>query len=267
MKSKLLVLSIYLVFIEPGILFGSSPATAQDVNRIWENKAFGVGEKLNYDIDYAFITAGYTEISIDTLIDIGGRECYQVVSKVRSNKVFDIIFKVRDRVETNIDVKGIYSRRYFKKLQEGKYRDTREVIYEQKRGAAHLLKNGVYKETTRIEPCAQDILSALFFVRTLEFDAGDTININLHDMTKSYPLKVKVSRRERVKVPAGEFDCLVIEPFLETEGMFHSKGKIEIWLTDDDRKIPVLMRTEIVIIGHIDAKLSKYTPGKPVEYE
>lgn len=265
MKSRILLCSIYLIFINSGIIFTSSPTIAQEVNRSWANHAFGVSEKLNFNIDYAFITAGYAEISIDTMIEIGGRQCYQVVSKVRSNKVFDIVFKVRDRVETNIDVRGIYSRRYFKQLQEGKYRDIREVIYEPERGLAHLLIKGVYKETTKIESCAQDILSALFFVRTLEFDVGDTININLHDMTKSYPLKVRVNRRERVQVPAGEFDCLVVEPFLETEGMFRSKGKIELWLTDDERKIPVLMRTEIAIIGYIDAKLAQYIPGKPVE--
>jgi hypothetical protein len=136
------------------------------------------------------------------------------------------------------------------------------VHYDQEKGLAHIFSKGIFKKSVPMKPCAQDILSALYFVRTLNFQVGDTLQINLHDVSKSYPLKVKVNRRERVKVPAGQFDCLVVEPFLESEGMFRSQGRIEIWLTDDERKIPVLMRSEIMIIGHIDARLAQYTPGK-----
>ena len=249
-----------------GLLIFSVSGLAEEVDRTWQNTVFGVGERMVFNLDYAFITAGRTVISIDSIVKVNGKDCYRVVSRVKSNKFFDAFFKVRDHVETNIDVKGIFTRRYFKRIQEGKYRNTKEVIYEQERGLAHMMNEGVYKETSRIKPCAQDILSALFYLRTLDFSVGDTIRVNLHDVRKSYPLKVKVNRSERVEVPAGEFDCLVLEPFLESEGMFRSKGKIEIWLTDDERKIPVLMRTYIVIIGHIDAKLAEYTPGRPIEF-
>ena len=238
-----------------------------DLCRSWENHSFGVGEHFIFDIDYAFITAGQTEMKIDTVINFRGHNCYRLSSKVRSNKTFDVFFKVRDQVETYIDVKGIYSRRYFKKLQEGKYRDTKEVFIEQEQGSAFILDEGKYKKSVKIPPCSQDILSALFFVRTLDIKIGDTLNIPLHDVDKSYPLKISVNRREKIKVPAGEFDCLVVQPFLESEGMFRSKGKIEVWLTDDERKIPALMRTYIAIIGHIDAKLKKYTMGKPEEQD
>ena len=263
MKSIILALNLTILLSAANIC----PLYAQDVDRIWKNEAFGVGEWFYFDIDYAFITAGHTEMSIDTLVEVGGHLCYRVVSEVRTNKTFDLIFKVRDRVETNVDVLGIFSRRYYKKLQEGKYTDNCEVIFEQERGQAHVIKKGVYKGSIPIEPCAQDILSSLFYIRTLDFSVGDTLNINLHDVDKSYPLKVRVSRAEHVEVPAGEFDCLVVEPFLESEGMFRSKGKIEIWLTDDEHKIPVLLRTEIAIIGHIDAKLTKYIKGAPLDID
>ena len=201
-------------------------------------------------------------MSIDTLIEVSGITCYRIVSRVRSNKTFDLIFKVRDYVETDIDIRGIFTRRYVKKLQEGKYRDDRTVYYEQEYAKAHLIKNGVYKKSSSIPACVQDILSALFYVRTLDFEPGDTLSIKLHDMDKNYPLKVKVLRRENVDVPAGNFNCLVLQPFLESEGMFKSKGTILLWLTDDEYKIPVLMKTS-VIIGSIDARLRKYKIGIP----
>jgi hypothetical protein len=72
---------------------------------------------------------------------------------------------------------------------------------------------------------------------------------------------VKVQGRERVKVPAGTFDCLVVEPMLKAGGLFKHEGRIWVWLTDDTTKLPVLMKTK-VIIGTVDAKLKTYRLGK-----
>jgi len=247
------------------ILLLSASANCQDVDRVWQNGVFGVGERFKFSIDYAFINAGHTVMEISEIVCVSGHDCYRLVSKVSSNKTFDLIYKVRDHVESNIDAQGIFTRRYYKELNEGRYHDRKEVLFEQERRLAHILDKGVYKKTVHIKPCSQDILSSLFYLRTLEFAVGDTISIPLHDEAKSYPLKVKVNRAEHIKVPAGEFDCLVVEPFLETEGMFKSEGKIEVWLTDDEYKIPALMRTYIKIIGHIDARLVEYRLGEPLK--
>jgi len=73
-----------------------------------------------------------------------------------------------------------------------------------------------------------------------------------------YPLVVHVLKREKIKVPAGKFDCLVVEPFLRGPGIFISKGKkLVVWLTADERRIPVRMRSE-VFIGHVSAELTDY---------
>ncbi|MBC8205121.1 DUF3108 domain-containing protein [bacterium] len=233
-----------------------------DITRVWENEIFGVGDYFEFSIDYKFINAGTAVMSIDTVTDVSGFLCYQMISRVSSNKTFDIIFKVRDYIETDIDVKGIFTRKFVKKLNEGHYKDDKVVYYEHEQGKAHLVSKGRYKKSTSIPGCVQDILSALFYVRTLDFNPGDTLSINLHDIDKNYPLKVKVRRRENVEVPAGKFDCIVLEPFLESEGMFKSEGSINLWLTDDKYKIPVLMKTSI-LIGTIDARLQKYRLGKP----
>jgi hypothetical protein len=72
---------------------------------------------------------------------------------------------------------------------------------------------------------------------------------------KVYPLEVKVKKRERIKVPAGKFDTILVEPLLRAPGIFVAKGKkLEVWLTDDPRRLPVRLRTE-VFIGHVSAEL------------
>ena len=69
-----------------------------------------------------------------------------------------------------------------------------------------------------------------------------------------YKRQVKVLRREQVTVPAGTFHCIVVEPALKFEGLFQQKGKITLWLTDDVRRVPVLIKSQIVI-GTIDIVL------------
>ena len=62
-------------------------------------------------------------------------------------------------------------------------------------------------------------------------------------------------RREMIEVPAGRFKTGVVEPFLRQEGIFVQKGKrLQVWLTDDERHVPVFMRVEI-IFGSISAYL------------
>jgi hypothetical protein len=83
---------------------------------------------------------------------------------------------------------------------------------------------------------------------------------------KNYPLEVTVHDRDRIRVPAGEFDCILVQPDLQSQGIFDQQGEIWVWLTDDQRHMPVLMRSEIVI-GEIVCVLKDYTQADPLEVE
>jgi len=57
-----------------------------------------------------------------------------------------------------------------------------------------------------------------------------------------------------VETPAGKFRTIVIKPNMKSEGIFDRKGDIYIYLTDDKRHIPVLIRTKVAV-GYIEAEL------------
>jgi len=71
---------------------------------------------------------------------------------------------------------------------------------------------------------------------------------------------VRVLGREKVDTPAGKFDCIAIEPMLKAGGIFKNKGRLVIWITDDDRRMPVLMRSK-VSIGSISVVLQEFRSG------
>ena len=85
--------------------------------------------------------------------------------------------------------------------------------------------------------------------------------IDNHTSKKNFPLKLKVLKKEKVKVPAGEFETLKVEPVMREEGIFKAKGRIWVWLTDDQYKMPVMMKTEVFFLGSVTALLKSYQRG------
>ena len=223
---------------------------SQSIDRVIPNNAFEVGEKLTFAIRYGPVVAGYSTMSIPQITKIKGNESYQIVTEARTSGFFSAFFKVRDRVESYIDRDGLFSWRFEKHLREGKYRDDQYVDYDHVNGWAVSNK----KDTMRIPPCVQDILSSFYYIRTQKLEVGKSLFIDNHANNKLYPLEIKVHKKERVKVDAGEFDCVVVEPILRATGLFKSKGRLLVWLTDDKRKIPVQMKSKI-FIGYITAEL------------
>lgn len=221
-----------------------------------ENQAFGVGEKLTFSVKYGKIPAGTAimEISDTTVFD--NRKCFRIVSSANSNDIVSVFYKVRDSVETLVDISGIFPRSFHKKLKEGGYKVDRTTILDQRR---HVAITGA--DTIATYSFVQDPLSSLYYIRTQDLIPGKDVFIDNHADKKNYPLKVIVHKREKIKVPAGEFYCVVVEPVMRSEGIFKSKGNIRIWLTDDLYKMPVMMKSEVSFLGSISAQLSSYTRG------
>lgn len=223
------------------------------VNAFPETVPFGENENLIFSIRYGLITAGQATLEIRNMAVLDGRKSYHIVSMARTNKAFDKIFKVRDRHESFMDYENLYSLRFEKHLREGKYRKDDKVDFDQKKHIA------IYSDREiPIPPNTQDFLTALYYIRTMRLEPGQAVAMANHTDGKNYPIYIKFLRRERVKVPAGEFDCVVIEPVLETSAIFQNKGKLTIWLTDDNVRMPVMMRSK-VIVGAFEAVLEEYT--------
>jgi hypothetical protein len=271
-KITLLIVTFILVFVAGFYLVDnhSGPAVAQtdaaDTNVIkeWdrniENYAFGLGEKLYFDIGYGFINAGYATLEVANLIEYENRPCYQIVSTAQSNSFFSSFYRVEDRVESIVDAMGIFTWHFEKHVSEGNYRADRVYFFDQQNNKV------IYgDDTIDIAPYVQDALSVLYYVRTQELEVGKSYFIENFTDGKKYPLEVRIHRRETIKVKAGKFDCIVVEPLFLTSSVFKHEGKLTVWLTDDRLKMPVLMKSR-VIVGSISAELTDYELGEVIEF-
>ncbi len=220
---------------------------------------FGPGEKLVFDITYGPISAGEAILEIKDLVVFHGRTCYKIQSQANSNRFFSSIYKVRDRVVSYIDTEDLYSRYFYKRLREGDFRRTVEIIFDHPDSLAHYANGEQYP----IVPGVQDVLSAFYYVRNLQLVPGESYDVPAHTSRKTYNLKVLVHGREVVKTDAGKFNCFVVEPVLQGEGLFKHEGKLTIYISDDKNRIPVMIKTKVPV-GSIDVKLKSYSLGKPL---
>ena len=228
------------------------------VPRTVTNNAWEVGEHLMFDLTYSFYKAGTATMSVVGKEWVNGGECYHVQTTAKSNKFISTFYKVLDRVNSFIDIKGIFSRRLEKRLREGGYKSDRYIdFYHDRLLALNTKEKYAFAE---IPLYVQDILSSLYFIRTFDLDVGKAEEVQAYADGKVYTLKIIVHKREKVEVPAGIFTCLKVEPVLKSEGLFRQKGRLHVWLTDDRYKIPVKM-TSKVVIGSIASKLVSYQTG------
>ena len=225
------------------------------VQRTVKNEAFGVGESLVFSVDYGFYSAGTATMSVIDSSYINGGWCYHILTKAESNKFISSVYKVRDRVDSYIDMKGIFSRRLEKSLREGGYSFNEIIDINMDRLLAVSTKEK--RAFVEVPLHVQDILSSLYYIRTFDLKVGKKETFEIYADGKVYPLQIIVHKKEKVTVEAGTFNCILIEPILKSESIFNQKGKLLVWLSDDKNKIPVKMTSKIPI-GNIAANLIIY---------
>ncbi|NWF50442.1 MAG: DUF3108 domain-containing protein [Ignavibacteriaceae bacterium] len=239
------------------IIFGFVVDSNAEVDefRKHKNKAFKEGEKLTFDVKYGFVVAGIATMEVPKIKKISGRDAYHITFEVNTVPSFDWFYKVRDRYETYVDVEGIFPWRFEQHIREGKFSRDFSAFFDQRKGKAKT-SEGEYE----IPKYVNDIVSAFYYARTLDYSklkVNDKLHLQNFYKNKVYELDVIYHGIETIEVAAGKFECIVVEPLVQEGGLFKSEGSIVIWLTNDDLKVPVKVKTKVVI-GSIDAELNKY---------
>jgi hypothetical protein len=221
--------------------------------RVVSNRAFGVGEKLTFSVKYFGIVAGFATLEVRDIETINGRKTYLIAATAKTAPFFEGMYRVRDLITSNMDILGMFSWKYSKKLEEGKYRNDSYMEFDHKAGLAKK-KDG--KECA-VPAFVQDVLSEFYYYRVLFTGKEKELFIDTaSDECKSERVAIQTIGEERIKVDAGEFDTWHVRPFLKYEGVFRQKGDVDIWLTKDENKVPVMVKSRI-LIGTIDVELQE----------
>ena len=230
-------------------------ATPTDVLPASEHP-FHAGESLRFAVQYGFIHAGSAWREVPEVVDWNGSPSWRLVARAESNSFFDHMYRVRNRIESVWDQRSRFSWRYFEDRHEGHYTANDTIVIDTTSRTARY-RNG---DTLHVPQGAQDALSAFYYTRFQALPVGGSINFEYHASHKSAPMEVRVLGRQSVRTPAGRFDCIMIEPILKAGGIFKNNGRLVIWLTNDERRMPVMMKSK-VMIGSISVVLQDFKTG------
>ncbi len=217
-------------------------------------QSFRIPEKLVFDLTWTGIKAG----TATQEIMFSGADT-RIVSTARSADWVTVFFPVDDRIETvlkgNNPAKLGLPFSNSMKIREGRHRRDKEVRYDHGNRTAYYRDNikGERQEIS-IAAATVDTLSSFYFVRQMKLEVGKSVFISILDNKKLWDVEVEVLRREKIKTKLGTFDTIVVKPHLKSEGIMDKRGDMLIWLTDDQRRLPVRMKTKVKI-GSITATL------------
>jgi hypothetical protein len=211
---------------------------------------FAPGERLTYDVHFGPLKVGSGTMEVRGIDTVRSRPAYHTMFRLRGGIP---LYAVDDVFESWFSTDDLSSLRFVQNQNEGqKEREHRYEIYPERRVYDDLT------DTAGVQPSVASPLddgSFVYFVRTLPLEVGRTYQFDRYFKPDRNPVTIRVLRRERVTVPAGTFDAIVIQPVIKAKGIFSENGQAELWLSDDDRRMIVQMKSRLSF-GSIDLYLS-----------
>jgi hypothetical protein len=241
------------------LMFFSS--SGQDNYRKIENNTFERGEFLKYRVFYDswityWMTAGYGSTEIDPEpVEINGRKTYHIIVNGKSANIFNVFFKVRDKFETYMDEEALMPHKFIRYTREGGYKKDDTVFFD------HQAEKAVStRKVKHITPYVHDIVSAFYYMRTWDFDTAevnDKYYLDFYLDDSLYHSEIVFLGRDWVDTDFGKIYCMKFKPRVATGEVFVDPYPMELWVTDDKNKIPVLMKSA-VFIGSVKIELIEY---------
>jgi hypothetical protein len=215
-----------------------------------DTRPFVVGERLSYDVHFGPIKVGTGTMEVRGIDTVRGRPAYHTTFRISGGIP---LYSVDDVFESWFATDDLSSLRFVQDQNEGsKEREHRYEIYPERR---------TYDDLTDEKPEQPSVADPLddgsfvYFVRTVPLEVGKTYEFQRYFKPDRNPVTIRVLRRERVKVPAGTFDAVVIQPVIKTKGVFSEDGHAELWISDDERRVILQMKSRLSF-GSLDLYLT-----------
>jgi len=246
-----------IVFIA-GLLIFSGHLRAQNDFCSSRNNSFKDGEKLIFRVFYnmGFIWINAGNVLFNTkLEEIKGHKVYHITGNGKTAKSYEWFYKVKDKYETYIDKETMLPERFVRHVNEGGTKIDQDVTFNHKKKEATSDKK-VYT----ITKCTQDVLSAIYFARNIDYNKyspGDKIPFEMFLDDKLYSLYIKYVGKEEIKTKMGVYTAIKIVPLLIEGTIFKGGEKMTVWVTDDENHLPLRIESPI-LVGSIKVDLVGY---------
>jgi hypothetical protein len=219
---RLLALSLPLLF---------APARPTSPDRL----PFQVGERLGFDAKVNAINAGKAYLEVKGLEGVRGVGTMHTVFDIRGRVLFK---KFENHYESWFDTTNLATMRLIQKTEDV---DKHYEFYPAKQ--IYIKNNDGIENPSVSMPI--DEASFLYYLRTVPLEVGKTMTVDRYYYAMKNPIEIRVVRRERIKVPAGEFDAFVIKPVIKSKGLFSPTSDAEVWIAADRAHTLLKLRSKL----------------------
>ena len=245
-KTQGILTAFLIAFAIPalaGDIGGAESKTFKDLHQ----RAFQPGEKLRYRLSYGVFDAGEAVLTVTKSAKlVNGRETWNVKGIGRTISAFEWFYKVYDRYESYIDAKGVFPWTFIRRVDEGGYKIAQDYSFLQ---TQNKVDNGKGKKFATPDN-VQDMISAFYYARTIDFTGakiGDRYKITVFMDDELYPTEIEYRGKEIIKTRTGKYRCMKFIPVVQEGRVFSKSDALEVWITDDGNKIPIMARAQIKV--------------------
>lgn len=216
---------------------------------------FHVGERMTYQAKVNFVNAGSATMSVEGIEAIRGKDTYHTVFDVRGHL---LMFHVNDHYESWFDTTSLVSLHHVQHIDESKNSADRTYDFYPERKV--YVRNGVENPSVA-DPLDEG--SFIYFMRSVPLEVGKTYEFNRYYHLDRNPVVIQVERREHIKVPAGEFDAIVVKPIIKSKGLFSENGQAEVWFSDDSARTLLRLKSKLPFgTLYLELKQAEYASRK-----
>lgn len=218
---------------------------------------FSVGERLEFRGKFGFINAGTAVLEVVGVEPVRGVPSWQFNF---TTEVSTFAYKNRSIFTSWTGQADWISRKFVKDVTENDKHRHEEFLIHPDSG---FYRRNASPETKPTSASPLDDVAFFYWIRTVPLKVGETYRYNNYFRAEQNPVVVKVEKREEKEMPDGsKVQTLLLRPIVDEEnGMFSKKSKAKLWLTDDARRLPVEIETNL-FIGSLKLILTSVTPGR-----
>lgn len=215
--------------------------------------------KLEYGIEWRLIRAGTA-----TLVLTPPHEALRNARlNLLATGLVSKLFPVDDRYVANFEGQGCAADVWLQSQEGSRKRETKITLDRGSHRADYLerdlVKNQVVLSSQiTIPDCPYDVLGALHALRRMKLDPGQSTQMPVTDGKKLVSARVEAQERETIKTPLGVYKTIRYEAFLFNNVLYQRKGRLFIWVSDDERRLPVQIKVQLQFhIGTLTLQLEK----------
>ena len=216
---------------------------------------FVPGEKMVFQVYYGPLNAGLvnTHLILDTY---NKHKVYYAEAVVRTTGLADVLYKIRDMYGGYFDPASLLPLKSIRDISEGNYKKHNIVEYNHDSLKAYSSESGEHEIPANI----RDMVSAFYYVRTIEYDTmkyDDIIKINTFFDDELFPFDMRFRGRETIRTRGGKFNCIKLVPFVEPGRIFKHEDDMTIWFSDDANRVLIRGKFDL-IVGSVKIDLIHY---------